>query len=129
MMNRSQVESFAGEFLAAWNTQDVERVVACYTDDVIYRDPSTRGEVRGADAMRRYLAALFAGWTMHWTLREAYPLADRDGAAVLWHATLQPAGGGPRIETDGMDLVLMRGGRIERNEVWFDRSVLAAALA
>jgi len=126
-MNRSEVIAFAQEFLAAWNSQDVDRVVACYTDDLVYRDPSTGGEVHGAAGMRRYLTALFRAWEMRWSLREAHPLAERDGAAVLWHATLRPARHGALVETDGMDLVLMRGDRIERNEVWFDRSVLAAA--
>ena len=124
-MNQLQVVSFAEKFLSAWNTQDVERVVACYTDDVVYRDPNTRGEVLGADALRRYLKKLFGAWTMQWRLREAHPFSEREGAAVLWHATLQPTGSGPVVKLDGMDLVLMRGERIERNEVWFDRAALA----
>ncbi len=125
-MDRIQVVTFAEKFLSAWNSQDVERVVACYTDDVVYRDPNTRGEVRGADALRRYLSKLFGAWRMRWSLREGYPLSDREGAAVLWHATLQPASSGSIAEIDGMDLVLVRGERIERNEVWFDRVALAS---
>lgn len=35
--------------LSAWNEQDVDRVVACYTEDCIYRDPNTRGAVAGRD--------------------------------------------------------------------------------
>lgn len=31
------------DFLAAWNSQDVERLLDCYTHDVRYRDPNTRG--------------------------------------------------------------------------------------
>lgn len=124
-MTPAQLAAFADRFLGAWNTQDVERVVACYTDDLVYRDPNTRGAVHGADAMRRYLRKLFAAWTMHWSLREGFPLAE-GGAAVLWRATLTPAGGGPSVEVDGMDLVLMRGARIARNEVYFDRAVLMA---
>ena len=54
-MTQAELTRMAERFLSAWNTQDVERVVACYTDQVVYVDPNTRGEVRGADAMRRYL--------------------------------------------------------------------------
>lgn len=125
-MSQTELVAFAEHFLAAWNSQDVSRVVACYTEDVAYRDPNTRGEVRGADALRRYLTKLFAGWTMHWTLRSGFPLKDREGAAVLWHATFRKVGGGERmVEADGMDLVLLAGNRIERNEVYFDRAILA----
>ncbi|MBI5525686.1 MAG: nuclear transport factor 2 family protein [Deltaproteobacteria bacterium] len=124
-MDHAQLVAHAEKFLGAWNSQDVEAVVACYTDDVVYRDPNTRGEVRGADGMRRYLSKLFAAWRMTWALREGYPLKDRDGAAILWHATFRKEGGEQVVEADGMDLVLMRGDRVERNEVYFDRAVLA----
>ncbi|MBI4862351.1 MAG: nuclear transport factor 2 family protein [Candidatus Riflebacteria bacterium] len=112
-------------FLDAWNSQVVDAVVACYTDDLVYRDPNTRGEVRGADAFRRYLAKLFATWRMHWTLREIHPLRDADGAAVLWHASFGRAGEAATVEEDGIDLVLVRDDRIARNDVCFDRTKLA----
>lgn len=127
-MDGKQITEFSERFLGAWNDQDVERVVSTYTDDVVYRDPNTRGEVRGAEALRKYLTKMFGRWTMHWTLREAFPLAREDGAAVLWRATFRKAEGGPTVEADGMDLVIVRDGRIARNEVYFDRAVLAPLL-
>jgi hypothetical protein len=50
-MDRDKMLSLAEQFLGAWNTQDVGRVLACYTTDVEYRDPNTRGAVHGADAL------------------------------------------------------------------------------
>ena len=128
-MTQAELTRMAERFLSAWNTQDVERVVACYTDQVVYVDPNTRGEVRGADAMRRYLGKLFSAWKMHWALREGFPLADQNGAAVLWHATFRRADGKETVEADGMDLVVLSGDRIARNEVYFDRAILAPLLA
>jgi ketosteroid isomerase-like protein len=127
-MDAARLSALAEDFLAAWNSQEVERVVRVYTDDVVYRDPNTRGDVRGGDALRRYLTKLFAGWQMHWSLREAFPLAREDGAAVLWHASFRRPDGDRVVEADGMDLVLVRGDRISRNEVYFDRAVLASLL-
>lgn len=117
----------AARFLGAWNTHDVEQTVACYTPDVRYLDPNTKGHVEGADAMRRYLTKLFANWTMTWKLRELFPLTD-DGSAVLWQATLAPAGSDKSVTIDGMDLVVLRGDLIARNEVYFDRAPLASLL-
>jgi len=126
----SKLLKLAERFLGAWNTQDVEQVIACYTEDVRYWEPGARGEgIQGHDAMRRYLQTLFAAWKMHWSLRELYPLQDGDGAAVLWRATLQKADGGKVVEVDGMDLVLLEGDRISRNDVYFDRAALAPLLA
>lgn len=124
-MDGERLNKIAQEFLDAWNVHDVEKVVGTYTEDVVYRDPNTRGEVRGADNLRKYLSKLFAAWKMHWSLRDAYPLKDKEGAAVLWHASFQKAGRGQTVEADGMDLVLLEGDRIKRNEVYFDRAVLA----
>lgn len=127
-MDRDGMLSLADRILTTWSTQDVERVVSCYTDDVDYRDPNTRGSVRGGDALRRYLTRLFAAWTMHWSLREAHLFNDGAGCCVLWHATFQRPGGEITIGIDGMDLVEVRGDRIARNEVCFDRAQLAPLL-
>jgi hypothetical protein len=66
---------------------------------------------------------------MHWSLREAYPLRDTDGAAVLWRASLRLAGSETAVDVEGMDLALLDGERMQRNEVYFDRAALAPLLA
>ena len=33
--------------LSAWNEQDVDTVLSCYTEDCVYLDPNTRGPVVG----------------------------------------------------------------------------------
>lgn len=123
-MDRERAIKLAERLLEAWNSQEVKRVVDCYTDDVRYRDPNTRGFVEGADAMQRYLTKLFDHWQMHWTLREAYPLRDEQGAAVLWRARFRPKGHREEVEIDGMDLALVQGDRLCRNDVYFDRAAL-----
>ena len=128
-MDREMMLALAQEFLGAWNTQEVDRVLACYTTDLEYRDPNTRGAVRGANAMRRYLSKLFGRWQMHWSLREAHLFDDGRGCAVLWHATFRRPEGDTTIEIDGMDSVEVRGYHISRNEVCFDRAQLAPLLA
>lgn len=124
-MEKSQMYELAEKFMSEWNSQDVERVVAIYTNDVTYVDPNTRGPVKGAEALRHYLRKLFGKWKMHWSVREAFLLDGKGGCAVLWQATFQKPGGGDKVEADGMDLVIMQGDRVKHNEVYFDRAVLA----
>jgi ketosteroid isomerase-like protein len=126
-MDERRMRRLAEAFLRAWSSQQIEDVLGCYTAEVVYLDPNTRGPVHGQDALRRYLTKLFARWSMTWTLREAYPLEGADGYAVLWRATFRHKEGQETVEADGMDLVLMDGDRIARNEVYFDRTVLPAA--
>ncbi|BBX57634.1 SnoaL-like domain protein [Mycobacterium shottsii] len=123
-MHREQAIELAERLLQAWNTQEVDRVVGCYTADVRYRDPNTRGFVEGSAALRHYLTKLFDRWQMHWTLREAYPLRHEDGAAVLWRASFRFIGRDTEVEIDGMDLALTHGDRLSRNDVYFDRTPL-----
>ena len=127
-MDATKLKQIEEPLIAAWNAHDVEAVVACYTDDVVYIDPNTRGAVEGANALRRYLTKLFDRWEMHWTVKELFPLADEDGSAALWRASLTNRATGRTAEIDGMDLVLIEGGRVRRNEVYYDRVALAALL-
>ena len=123
-MDREEALKLSEDFLSAWNSQDVDAVLACYTEDCVYQDPNTRGPVVGHEALRRYLARLFEQWKMHWSLREFFLFADGSGGAFLWRAVLAPASGGKTTEVSGMDLALVRGQRLCRNEVYFDRLTL-----
>jgi len=123
-MNREHRDFLVARFLEAWTSQDIERVLDCYTDDVRYHDPNTRGDVIGREAMRRYLTRLFAGWQMTWAAREVFDLEGQDGVALLWRATFRRAGEEKVVAIDGMDLAVLRGDQVARNEVYFDRAAL-----
>jgi len=125
-MEKEAMRERAAAVLSAWNSHDVERVIACYTEDVVYRDPNTRGAVEGKGALSRYLTRLFRDWRMHWALREFFPFPDGGGGAFLWDAELTPAAGGKAAKISGMDLVLLRGEQLSRNEVYFDRMALVS---
>ena len=121
-----ELAAIADAILSAWNEQDVEKVLSYYTEDCVYLDPNTRGPVVGHEALRRYLTRLFGQWQMQWSRRELFALAGGEGSAFLWHAQLTPAAGGRTFEIDGMDLAVMRGDKLCRNEVYFDRMALFA---
>jgi ketosteroid isomerase-like protein len=112
------------KILNAWNSQDVDRVLTCYTEDLIYLDPNTRGEIKGKEAFRHYLTRLFSQWKMTWSLRELFPLQNQGGVAFLWKAILQRKGSEQEVTIDGMDLAILQGDLLIRNEVYFDRSIL-----
>jgi ketosteroid isomerase-like protein len=56
-------EHFAEEWAAAWNSRDLERILAHFADDVVFTSPKIvqflgdpSGEVRGKEALRAYWA-------------------------------------------------------------------------
>jgi len=58
------LEAFAREWIHAWNSHDLERILSHYSDDVEVTTPMIKiamgvddGTVRGKDAARRYWAA------------------------------------------------------------------------
>ena len=124
-MTERNINEITDSFLAAWNSQDVDRVAACYTENLVYKDPNTRGEIRDRDSFKRYLTKLFGAWKMTWSTREGFPLKEMDGYAFLWHAVIKSPDEKNSVEIDGMDLVVMEGDLICRNEVYFDRALLA----
>jgi hypothetical protein len=115
----------ADHVFSAWNTQDVERVLACYTDDLFYLDPNTQGPVVGRDSMRAYLTKLFGRWAMTWEGGDLFPLDGADGVAIRWTGTLAPAGERRSADVSGLDLVILENDLVKRNEVYFDRSPMA----
>jgi uncharacterized protein (TIGR02246 family) len=123
-MNEKKLIEMTEKTLRAWNNQDVEAVLECYTEDCTYWDPNTQGSIKGREAFGRYLTKLFEQWTMNWSMREAFLFETGEGCAFLWHAKLTPASGGETFEIDGIDLVIVKGDKLHRNEVYFDRMSL-----
>ena len=125
-LDAAEARAFAERWLPAWTGNDPERLVSFYTDDVYYSDPAIPAGVRGRERLLTYFRKLLGrnpNWI--WTHRGSIPLAD--GFLNEWHASI-PAGG-TLIEIDGVCTVQLRSGLIYRNEVYFDRAALLAALA
>jgi len=121
-----KAREFAERWLPAWTGNDPERLVSFYTDDVYYSDPAIPLGVCGRESLLAYFRKLLArnpNWV--WTQRGSLPLAD--GFLNEWHASI-PAGSAV-VEVDGVCTVQLRAGLIYRNQVYFDRSALMAALA
>ena len=125
-MSGEEAKEFAARWLPAWTGNDPELLASFYTEDAFYSDPAIPDGVRGRDQLLAYFRRLlgqFPAW--EWTNVEAIPLEG--GFLNRWHASI-PAGD-RTIECDGVCTVHLRDGLIERNEVWFDRTALLAALS
>ncbi|WP_042434405.1 nuclear transport factor 2 family protein [Streptacidiphilus anmyonensis] len=59
-MDRESIERFVNSWASAWNTHDVEAVLAHFAEDVVFSSPvaarvlGSDGVVRGKDALRAY---------------------------------------------------------------------------
>lgn len=122
---RAELEAFCDEWFRAWTGGGAERLVAFYAEDAVYADPARPQGIRGHGELRRYFQRLLpANPHMVWTRRELHPVEG--GFTVTWTARI-PVAGETLVER-GMDLVMLEGGRIARNEVYFDRVAWLARL-
>ena len=124
-LDADEARKFAERWLPAWTGNQPERLVSFYAEDAYYADPAVPLGVRGRTRLLEYFGKLLArnpSWV--WTQRGSIPLAD--GFLNEWHASI-PAGSA-LVEIDGVCTVQLREGLIYRNEVYFDRSPLLAAL-
>jgi ketosteroid isomerase-like protein len=60
-MDIDDAERFAQEWVAGWNSHDLDRILAHYADDVVFRSPVAErlmgtGVLRGRAALREYWA-------------------------------------------------------------------------
>jgi ketosteroid isomerase-like protein len=124
-MEAARLDARGEQIRAAWNSQDVDRVLDTYAEEFRFADPSTNGVIVDRDGLRDYLTKLFAAITAHTTVRAAFPLADTPGVAVLWRASVRAGGVEEEVDLDGVDLILFEGERIASHEIFFDRAALA----
>jgi hypothetical protein len=72
-------DTFAADWIAAWNRHDLDAILSHYADDVVFTSPfavrlTGDGTVRGRDALRAYFAAALTKFpNLHFRLRHALP--------------------------------------------------------
>jgi ketosteroid isomerase-like protein len=102
---------------AGWNAQDLDAIIATYTDDVVFHN-HTAGEepVVGVEAVRAHLAGIFERWPdMRFTSRRLYVSDDFCTSEWTARATGHE---GKRVEWDGVDVLPFRDGLIARKDVY-----------
>ena len=112
----------------AWNTLDLESVLATYSQDVVYQDPGSRGRIVGKEALRGYLTKFLAVWDMQFTVTEDRRIANSNAQACLWDVEVRRRdGAGTVVCTSGMDIIHVNAlGELSRDEAFIDRVPLLA---
>ena len=121
-MDAAELNHFCRRWLDAWTGNRPQELIQFYSADAFYRDPARPNGLRGREQLLEYFTKLLArnpNW--RWSAREIFPTAN--GFVLKWSATIPRDSSAVTIE--GLDILELRDGKIYRNEVYFDRSVLA----
>ena len=124
-MNKKELFEFCTDWLDAWTGNKPEALLAFYHEDALYIDPANREGLKGHKEIGRYFEKLldvYHDWT--WKPIEVFPIET--GTIVKWECTIPI--GPETIHEVGLDIVELEGNKITRNEVYFDRTRLVAAV-
>ena len=124
-MKKDELMEFCTNWLAAWTGNNPDALLKYYHEEALYIDPANRDGLKGQKEISRYferLLAVYQDWT--WKPIEVFPIET--GAIVKWECTIPV--GQETIHEVGLDIVEIEGEKITRNEVYFDRTKLLAAV-
>ena len=125
------IRDFATQWIDAWNSHEVDRLLALMSEDIEYRDDAWAKPMRGHTDVREFLEAgwrAFPDMTFE-LLSEPYVIPGKPRAALHWRGTathtgpLDPPGFAPtgrRWEIEGADFHEYRDGRVCKLRIAFD---------
>ncbi len=124
-MNKPEILALCKRWLPAWTGNKPEKLIEFYSDTAFYSDPANKGGLKGHGQLLPYFKKLLAAnpnWV--WEAVEVFP--TERGFNAKWKATIPVRQ--ETITEFGIDIVEVEQGKVTRNEVYFDRSVLLDAL-
>lgn len=124
-MNKKELMEFCTNWLTAWTGNNPDTLLEYYHEDALYIDPANQEGLRGHTEIGKYFEKLldvYHDWT--WKPVEVFPIDT--GVIVKWECTIPV--GPETLHEVGLDIVELEGDKITRNEVYFDRTRLVAAV-
>jgi steroid delta-isomerase-like uncharacterized protein len=122
----------------AWNSHDIEAILALHTEDSVFENHTSGGKAVGKGAIRELLKGIFAAFPdMRFDARRTYV---RDGLVTQeWTATatlalpytkgsttVQPTG--RKVSWNGVDVIPFAGNLVARKDVYVDSMSFLRAL-
>lgn len=126
-------EAFAREWLQAWNSRDVDRILTHYTEDALFEDVPGVGNgwdvpLRGREEMRESLAATFEEMSdLQFELVSTFGAGDH--MAVEWVMTGSHFGEATgEFSIRAVSVLELEGGRIASERDYYDAYLLLRRL-
>jgi steroid delta-isomerase-like uncharacterized protein len=125
----------ARAYFDAVGARDLNAMAQCWAPGGIENIAPLGREMRAPEEVRSFFAQTFEAIPdMHFEVLDV--VAARNHAAVRWHATGTFCGGpfegieptGARIELEGIDLLTIEDGKIQRNDAYYDSGQFARAI-
>jgi steroid delta-isomerase-like uncharacterized protein len=134
-VDRAWLDDFLARWEEAWDSHDVDRVLAHMTDDIVYEDSAWPRQMRGHADVREFLEYVWTGMPdAHFEAIDGpYLHTDEPKVSFYWRGTgtntgrTDPPGLAPTgksIEFYGADFHEYRDGKVARLRIVFDMADL-----
>jgi steroid delta-isomerase-like uncharacterized protein len=138
MSTEHPLEQVIRAYGEAWNSHDVEAILAMHTEDSVFENHTSGGKGVGRDAIREILKGVFAVFpdirfdarrtyvrdglvTQEWTATGTLAIPYTRGAT-----TVQPTG--QKVSWNGVDVIPFAGNLVARKDVYVDSMGFLRAL-
>ena len=135
---RNALETVIATYGEAWNSHDVEAILAMHTEDSVFENHTSGGKAVGKAAIREMLKGIFAVFpdlrfdarrtyvqdglvTQEWTATGTLALPYTKGSV-----TVQPTG--KKVSWNGVDVIPFAGNLVARKDVYVDSMSFLRAL-
>ena len=130
MDTKHPLEKAIAAYGEAWNSHDVEAILALHTEDSVFENHTSGGKGVGKDAIREILKGVFAAFpdirfdarrtyvrdglvTQEWTATGTLAMPFTKGAT-----TVEPTG--RKVSWNGVDVIPFVGNLVARKDVYVD---------
>jgi steroid delta-isomerase-like uncharacterized protein len=134
----AELQEFIDRYNAAWNSHDVDTIVAMHTEDSVFENHVTGDRNVGREAIGRAISGIFTVFPdLTFETRRAYVrenLVVQEWTARGTHRGTMTRSGieveptGRRVEYKGMDVIPIRDGLVARKDVYSDSVTLLRQL-
>lgn len=138
MPSEHPLEKVIAAYGDAWNSHDVEAILALHTEDSVFENHTSGGKAVGKSAIREVLNGVFAAFpdirfdarrtyvrdgvvTQEWTASGTLAIPFTKGAS-----TVQPTG--RKVSWHGVDVIPFQGSLVARKDVYVDSMSFLKAL-
>lgn len=138
MVTEHPLESVIAAYGGAWNSHDIDAILAMHTEDSVFENHTSGGKAIGKDALREMLKGIFAAFpdirfdarrtyvrdglvTQEWTASGTLAIPYTRGSA-----TVQPTG--KKASWNGVDVIPFNGTLVARKDVYVDSMSFLRAL-
>lgn len=124
-MNIEEFKTFWDTYTIALMARDVDRVLACYTHDIVYDEtPMMMSDPRcGKDQCREYWSKVFSAFSSI-NISTTSMMLDGERAWVEWIMSNFHTATKTSVEIRGALVITMRDGKLAHERLFWDRSKL-----